>query len=125
MFLATLARSASSAERSSVLRADRRRLRALDERLGGSANGRGRSTGWRGVGLFDADLREFSERADRVGAGLRDGRDGGERRLSDGMRFDVELRKLRNKRRLRERRDLFGRLRSLRRYGDDLRRNGV
>ena len=130
MFLATLAGSASSAERSNVLRADRRRLRAVDKRLGRSPNDFGRSTDCRGAGLFDV-----SERADRVGAGLReldaderndlrvDGN--GERRVSDGTRFDVALRDRRNERRLRrrlfERRDLFGRLRSLRRNGDDMR----
>ena len=99
MFLATLAGSASSAERSSVLRADGRRLRAVDERLDGSANSRGRSTGLDDAGLFDGGLREFPERADRVGAGLRvvvsavrnrlrvDGNDV-ERRLSGVKRFD-------------------------------------
>ena len=120
MFLATLAGSASSAERSNVLRADRRRLRAVVLFLGGTANGRGRSTGCRGAGL-----RDFSERADRVGAGLRDGRNGRERRVSDGMRFGAALRKRRNERRLCERRDLFRRLRSLRRSVDDLRRDGI
>jgi hypothetical protein len=140
MFLATLAGSASGAERSSVLRADGRRLRAVDERLDGSANGRGRSTGLDDAGLFDGGLREFPERPDRVGAGLRvvvsavrnrlrvDGNDV-ERRLSGFKRFDFGSRGLRNERRLRrrlfDRRDLFGRLRSLRSAVDDLRRNGV
>lgn len=76
MFLATLAGSASGAERSSVLRADGRRLCAVDERLDGSADGRGRSTGLaddgNDGGLLDGGLFEFSERADRVAAGLRD-----------------------------------------------------
>ena len=124
MFLATLARSASSAERSGVLLSDRRRLRAVVLLLGGSANGRCRSTGRRGPGL-----RDLSERADRVGAGLRDGGNGRDRLVSDALRRAVVLRKRRNGRRLRrrlfERRDLLGRLRSLRRSVDDLRRNGV
>ena len=97
-------------------------------------------------GLLDGGLFEFSERADRVAAGLRDldaadddrnglrvDGDGGERRLSVASRVDGGSCGLRNKRRLRkrlrrrlfERRGLFGRLRSLRRGVDDLRRNGV
>lgn len=136
MFLATLARSASGAERSSVLRADGRRLRAVDERLDGSANGRGRSTGLDDAGLLDDGLREFPERPDRVAAGLRvvvfaarnrlhvDGNDV-ERRLSGAKRRDRELRERRLRRRLFDRRDLFGRLRALRSAVDDLRRNGV
>jgi len=147
MFLAALARSATGAERSNVLRADGRRLRAVDDRLGGSANGRGRSTGLGdggNDGLFDGDLRELSESSDRVGAGLRDLDVGGDRdglrvgggrdeRLSVASRGDVGGCGMRNERRLRkrlrrrlfERRDLFERLRTLRRDVDDLRRNGV
>ncbi len=150
MFLATLAGSASGAERSNVLRADGRRLCAVDERLGGSANGFGRSAGLadggNGDGLLDGDLFELSERADRVGAGLRDlgfvaddrdglrvDGDGRERRLFDASRVDDGGCGLRNERRLRERlrrrllerRDLFGRLHALRRDVDGLCRDGV
>lgn len=107
MFLAALAGSAASAERSNVLRADGRRLCAVDERLDGSENGRGRSTGLvddgNGRALFDGllvgVLFEFSESSDSVGAGLRDldagernglrvDGDGGERRLSVASRVD-------------------------------------
>lgn len=123
MFLATLAGRAASGERSNFLRADGRRERAGDERLDGSANGRGRSTGWADLGadggngrdrldgeLFE--LFEFSERADRVGAGLRDldagavrndlrvDGNGRERRVSVARR-----RELRGRRELRERRE--------------------
>lgn len=143
MFLATLARSAAGAERSNVLRADGRRLCAVDERLDGSANGFGRSTGLadggNDGGLLDGDLFELSERADRVAAGLRDldavddDRDGlrvdgddRERRLSVASRGDVGGCGLRNQRRLRERlRRRSLERRALRRGVDGLRRDGV
>ena len=92
MFLATLAGGASGAERANVCLAARRWLRAGDERLGGSADGRGRSTGLVGSGAVDV-----SERADRVASGLRDvvlfgvGGGGNERRVSGSKRNDVAL----------------------------------
>lgn len=136
MFLATLAFGATGRERSNVLRAAGRRVRAVDDRLGGSADGRGRATDLDGAGRsFD-----LSERSGRVGGGLRSvGARFDERRLSVASRDDGDFcGRRRNVGRLRERRlglrrDVglrrFERLLSLRRDVDErllaLRRNGV
>ena len=102
MFLATLAFGATGRERANVLRAAGRRLRAVVDRLGGSANGRGRASDLDGAGRS----LDVSERSGRVGGGLRSvGASFDERRVSVASRDVVDCcGRRRNDERLRERR---------------------